>query len=300
MTAEAARILLGVDDDATDVEIAAAHRRLIETVHPDICKGPEAARLARQATNARNFLYIGRALGSTGDETGADDPVLQAMVVRALAKTDGDTTVAKLVAEVFTAMSRAPAPERDAWIRRLGETSFWSEGGKLRLWRIHGDRISPMNAEDRRAGQTPAPAPAQTQPTAAGHPLKTPGAPVERETADTPRTSTPWPGADAAGALASTAAEWLTAVAATALLTLAALMAAAGVAGVNAGNRLDAARYSIFCLIALSTGWSVRKTVDLPWTTFRTLRVLVPGIAGGLAITWILESAFTWLREAMQ
>ena len=77
-------------------------------------------------------------------------------------------------------------------------------------------------------------------------------------------------------------------------------MAPAGVAGMSDGNRLDAARYSIFCLIALSTGWSVGKTVDLPWTTFRTLRVLVPGIAGGLAITWVLGSAFTWLREAMQ
>ena len=157
-----------------------------------------------------------------------------------------------------------------------------------------------MTAKDRRAGQTPPPAPGQTQPTSAGHPLKTSGAPAARESADTPRTSTLWPGADAAGALAATAAEWVTAVAASVLLTLAALMAAAGVAGMSDGNRLDAARYSIFCLIALSTGWSVRKTVDLPWTTFRTLRVLVPGIAGGLAITWVLESAFRWLREAMQ
>ena len=89
MTAEAARILLGVDDDSTDVEIAAAHQRVIETVHPDVCEGPEAARLARQATNARNFLCIGTALRSTGNETGADDPVLQAMVVRALARTAG-------------------------------------------------------------------------------------------------------------------------------------------------------------------------------------------------------------------
>ena len=302
MTAEAARILLGVDDDATDIEIAAAHRRLMETVHPDVCKGPEAARLARQATNARNFLCIGTALGSTGHEAGTDDPVLQAMVVRALARTTGDTTIAKLVEEVFTAMGHAPSLERDAWTRRLEETSFWSEGAKLRLWRIKANRISPMSEEDRRAelAPTPARAPAQRPRTSAGEPPTTTRAAVGTETEYAPRTFKLWPIRDAYGELASTAVEWAGAVATTALMTVAAIAAAAAMAGAAGGNWINAGRYAIFCLMALNFGWSVRRLVYLPPKTFRMLRVLVPGLASGLAITWALESAFTWLRAALQ
>ena len=288
MTAEAARILLGVDDDATEVESAAAHRRLIDTVHPDVCRGPEAARLARQGTNARNFLCIGRALESTADDTRADDPVLQAMVVRALAKTDGHAAVATVVSEVFTALRRTRAPERDAWTRRLGETSFWSEGGNLRLWRIHWDRISPTTAEDRRAepARTPDPAPAQTQPASADQRLKTPGTEKAQQTPGWTRRFTWRHATDSGGRRAATARPtgWIAAVAATGLLTLAALMAAAAIAGAMSERWIDAARYAIFGLIALSSAWSVKRTAQLHRKTFATARVLVPGAAGGLAI----------------
>ena len=56
MTHEHARGVLGVTEDATESEITRAYRRLMTTVHPDVCKGPEADRLARQATEARKVL----------------------------------------------------------------------------------------------------------------------------------------------------------------------------------------------------------------------------------------------------
>ena len=54
MNQEHARSLLGADQNATDTEITAAYRRLMQTVHPDVCKGPEAVRLTHQAISARN------------------------------------------------------------------------------------------------------------------------------------------------------------------------------------------------------------------------------------------------------
>lgn len=56
MNLEQAQCLLGVAQDGTCKDIVSAHRRLITTVHPDKCSGPEAKRLARQATVARDVL----------------------------------------------------------------------------------------------------------------------------------------------------------------------------------------------------------------------------------------------------
>ena len=56
MNREQAQCLLGVSSDAGRKEVVSAHRRLIATVHPDKCSGPEAGRLARQATAARDVL----------------------------------------------------------------------------------------------------------------------------------------------------------------------------------------------------------------------------------------------------
>jgi len=56
MNIEQAQCLLGVAQAAPRQEIVSAHRRLVSTVHPDRCDGPEAARLARQATEARDVL----------------------------------------------------------------------------------------------------------------------------------------------------------------------------------------------------------------------------------------------------
>lgn len=56
MNREQAQCLLGVAADAPRKDVVSAHRRLISTVHPDRCSGPEAERLAREATAARDVL----------------------------------------------------------------------------------------------------------------------------------------------------------------------------------------------------------------------------------------------------
>ena len=58
MNREQAQCLLGVAADANRKDVVSAHRRLISTVHPDKCSGPEAGRLAREATAARDVLLV--------------------------------------------------------------------------------------------------------------------------------------------------------------------------------------------------------------------------------------------------
>ena len=52
--AAAAILGLGLKFGPEDVE--AAYRRMSKTIHPDLCSGPDAARLFRLATQARKFL----------------------------------------------------------------------------------------------------------------------------------------------------------------------------------------------------------------------------------------------------
>ena len=54
----AAFAILGVDpkDTFNPTDIESAYRRMALTVHPDVCRGPEASRLFRLAANARRLL----------------------------------------------------------------------------------------------------------------------------------------------------------------------------------------------------------------------------------------------------
>ena len=45
---------LGLRFSTKDIELA--YRRMVKTIHPDICAGPEATRLLRLATDARAIL----------------------------------------------------------------------------------------------------------------------------------------------------------------------------------------------------------------------------------------------------
>ena len=50
--------VLGLDEAAIGnrAAITSAYRRLAQTVHPDLCEGPEAARLMDLGTRARDLL----------------------------------------------------------------------------------------------------------------------------------------------------------------------------------------------------------------------------------------------------
>ena len=55
---DVALAVLGLDQPAIGdrAAIASAYRRLAQTVHPDVCEGPEAARLMDLGTRARDLL----------------------------------------------------------------------------------------------------------------------------------------------------------------------------------------------------------------------------------------------------
>ena len=56
MTREQARLILGVEADASSDDIRSAHRRMMRTVHPDTNTTEEAERLAQMANEAREVL----------------------------------------------------------------------------------------------------------------------------------------------------------------------------------------------------------------------------------------------------
>ena len=51
-------VILGLEPGKLfdNAKVESAYRRLVRTVHPDVCKGPEAARLFDLVTQARNLL----------------------------------------------------------------------------------------------------------------------------------------------------------------------------------------------------------------------------------------------------
>ena len=56
MTRAEALVVLGISSQADESEVESAYRRLMRTVHPDVCSGPEAGRLSCQAAEARGLL----------------------------------------------------------------------------------------------------------------------------------------------------------------------------------------------------------------------------------------------------
>ncbi len=108
MTEEHARSLLGVEPNATGNEIADAYRRLMQTVHPDVCKGPEAERLAQQATDARKML----ASTTTAHQDDHQEPVdkdwaLQEVVLHILDRTGDGTRIRILVANTIEPLAKS-------------------------------------------------------------------------------------------------------------------------------------------------------------------------------------------------
>ena len=51
-----ARLILDLEPGHTKADIDTAFKRLASTVHPDVCRGPEAKRLTQLALNARSTL----------------------------------------------------------------------------------------------------------------------------------------------------------------------------------------------------------------------------------------------------
>ena len=143
MTEEHARSLLGLNEGATNTEIAAAYRRLMQTVHPDVCNGPEADRLAREATDARDILETRTRAPRTDAEPVRNERALQKMVVFILARTERSTTIKILATEVLTAIRHLPVAQCNAWSQRLTEPAFWQDSETQGWWTIHGDEISP-------------------------------------------------------------------------------------------------------------------------------------------------------------
>ena len=157
MTPEHARSLLGVGETATDAEIATAYRRLMQTVHPDVCTGPEAERLARNATEARETLRrtegTGDALPGAGQKsrTGPgnadhaqdhDEAQLREIVLGVLDRCGGTATGTTLVLNILRETRSVPEHQRRVWKRRMTEAGFWDDGAALGLWTIRGNRIT--------------------------------------------------------------------------------------------------------------------------------------------------------------
>ena len=125
MDQEHALLLLGVKENATDAEITAAYRRLMQTVHPDVCKGPEAARLTQEAINAREILTTETTPPATITEPIHDDTALQEVVLAVLNAMGSSTQFTSLVTEVIRHL---PKTKRETWRDRLIDPSFWRNG----------------------------------------------------------------------------------------------------------------------------------------------------------------------------
>ena len=124
MTEDHARGLLGLKEGATEPEVATAYRRLMQTVHPDVCKGPEAARLAHDATEARNAVlkrlaenaaaaapsweeFINQPHGAMPDEA-----ELQELVLRILTRTGERRPFRMIVLDTICEMKHLPEMQR--------------------------------------------------------------------------------------------------------------------------------------------------------------------------------------------
>ena len=120
MTEDHARSLLGVNQDASDSEIANAYRRLMQTVHPDVCKGPEAERLAREATDAKQILAARAPAPQDNDDQPLNeeqDWALQEVVAHVLDKTGGTGRVRIVAARAIILMRNCRTPKRKSGSR---------------------------------------------------------------------------------------------------------------------------------------------------------------------------------------
>ncbi len=158
MTREQAQCLLGVSPDATLKDVVRAHRRLVSTVHPDKCSGPEANRLARQATAAREVL-LAPAQGPPHSssppafEALADDVLLQ--YVRLIVDRMGGPVDGVVLFRIFCSELRARGLSDDAasvGSVRVLDDDFLAAGAARGYWDLHGDGVRPVRPAGEPAG----------------------------------------------------------------------------------------------------------------------------------------------------
>ena len=174
MTHEEARIVLGVPPNASKTEITEAYKRLMRTVHPDICKGPEADRLAKQATHARDVLSEphwaqnhrgARAADGTASEPqqrrgDATDDELARLVIMILQQRGAHVRADEIidsVVELIQILNLTPE-ERSRASDRIATNDFWANGIDTGLWEIYGNEVvlsaetaEPHGTDDERA-----------------------------------------------------------------------------------------------------------------------------------------------------
>ena len=169
MNIEQAQCLLGVAQAAPRQEIVSAHRRLVSTVHPDRCDGPEAPRLARQATEARDVLLApvrppAPALSPSENPALVDDVLLRH--VRFIVDGAGAPVDALALFWTFRADLRASgvsAEEARLCCARVFDDDFLALGAARGYWELDSDGVRPVGwvapAADCRAEAAADPAP---------------------------------------------------------------------------------------------------------------------------------------------
>ena len=290
MTPEHARSLLGVSDTATDAEIATAYRRLMQTVHPDICTGPEAERLAREATDARTILSRKEEpRPERGPRTRADwsryqdhdERQLQEIVLRVLDHYGGTATATALTMQILRETRGIPNQQRRAWKRRMTDVKFWIDGQALGLWTIRGDRIS--------ARTDPEPTRRRQEPESW----------TDRWEAETRRAAREHHDSDHTAATRRRAG-WAASTAGVAGITAVAALTASTTGDPDWSRPENAISYIAFILVnigllVLLSGESI-KLIDLsrPW------RVLLPGVTGGTLAAWTILHSMTEVSRWLQ
>ena len=295
MTEEHAHSLLGLNEGATNTEITAAYRRLMQTVHPDVCNGPEADRLAREATDARDILETRTRAPRTDAEPVRNEKALQKMVVFILARTERTTTIKILATEVLTATRHLPSAEWEPLRQRLTEPAFWRDGETQGWWTIHGDEISP--ARRRRPKDE------------SGGLNEDPSATAKAD----PGVTEEWRTKQSSQILIAVATEWIAEVAAMMLMIVAinlmivaiGLMIATGwiaVAAVSTrstGNWLTVAGCAIIGLTALKISKWITREIEFPDDTFMDPHVLIPVIVGSCLLLWSILYGLLWVETAL-
>ena len=163
MTRDEALIVLGVSSQAGSADVDSAYRRLMRTVHPDVCSGPEAPRLARQAADARGVLRgqlepapppptpspdaprrPASAWPASGYPPGVvDDVHLARIVVSVVRAVGGCLPQAEVVGAVAAALEWGGIglAVRRAAVGRLAQRDFWGFGQRSGLWQLRGHDV---------------------------------------------------------------------------------------------------------------------------------------------------------------
>ena len=293
MTEEHARSLLGLNEGATNTEIAAAYRRLMQTVHPDVCNGPEADRLAREATDARDILETRTRAPRTDAEPVRNERALQKMVVFILARTERSTTIKILATEVLTAIRHLPVAQCNAWSQRLTEPAFWQDSETQGWWTIHGDEISP--ARRRRPEDEN------------GRWNDNHSATAEAD----PEITEEWRTKESNQILIAVATEWIAGVTAITLmiaglcLMLAAgAIAIAGVSTTSTENWASLAGCAIIGLTALKISKWITEEIEFPDEmtddTYTDPYMLIPAMVGACLLLWSILYGLLWVENTLQ